>query len=83
MISADEARKLAETNAEVRLRSYVERVYGQIINEVAERHMTHITTHERRPREAIKEIVNYLEEYGYRVVTKEVANPLWSIEIYW
>jgi hypothetical protein len=83
MISANEARELFEADGDVRLQSYIERVYGQGIKEAAERHMSYLTVYERRPREAIEEIVNYLKEYGYRVVAKEVAKPLWSIEVYW
>lgn len=83
MISANEARELFETDRKNRLLSYVERVYGQGIKEAAENHVDHITRYERRSREAIKEIANYLKEHGYRVVIKEVACPLWMVEVYW
>lgn len=83
MIDANEARKLFEADGEVRLQSYVERVYGQAIKEAAERHVACITMHERRPLEAMKEIANYLEEHGYRVIIRKVAYPLWMVEVYW
>lgn len=83
MIKADEAQKLFETDGKGRLQFYVERTYGEAIKEAAEKHMTHITEYERRPREAINEIANYLKEHGYRVVIKEIANPLWMVEVYW
>ena len=83
MIKADEARKLFETDGKERLQSYVERVYGEAIKEAAEKHINHITGYERRPREAIDEIANYLKEHGYRVVIRKVAYPLWMVEVYW
>ena len=83
MIKADEARKLFETDGKSRLQSYVERAYGKAIKEAAEERMTHITGYERRPRETIEEIANYLKKHGYRVVIKEVAYPLWMVEVYW
>lgn len=83
MIKADEARKLFETEGKGRLQSYVEKTYGEAIKEAAEKHMTHVIGYGRRPREAIKEIANYLKENGYRVIIREVANPLWMVEVYW
>lgn len=83
MIDANEARKLFETDGKGRLQSYVERTYGEAIKEAAEKHMTYIIKNERRPYEAVKEIVDYLKEYGYSVVIRKVAYPLWQVEVCW
>lgn len=83
MIKANEARKLVEMNCQDSLRFYVERTYGENIQAAAESHSTHIIKYERRPYEAVKEIADYLKEYGYNVVIKKVTNPLWMVEVYW
>ena len=83
MINANEARALNEADIQTQLNAYVDRVYGNAIQKAAERRNTYIEVDERRPYDAVEKIANYLKECGYRVAIKEVAKPVWRIEVYW